>query len=207
MCALKWTGRITDQLRECRAHHFVFLSPLGFREISSHHAKPKVEQVGVDNIGLAISGNLLVSILKAGLPDLRTIFSKLTGQATKLAHGIKRGVGPAREVGENIHKVKMPRVIATQVVVVFKVAVVIAIVEITVAHAATNKGAMMQNRRIKTAAIPANKLRAVLVNNSEELPQPMGLLFIARAGAITKATDLKTRVVAKAQPMTQMRCK
>src|SRR5215475_2542629 len=85
--------------------------------------KAKIEQIGVEHIGLAVASDLLDAPRVKGGAHFRAVESELAWKAGKARHRSQTGVVARLEHGKHVHQVEMARVIAVEVAVVSEVLV------------------------------------------------------------------------------------
>ena len=162
--------------------------------------EPVKEKIGIDHIGLTVGRNAGCATIKKCLPDLGPVFSELAGKSAELGHGVQRGIGTAAVIGQGIHEVEVSTVVATEVVVVFEISVVIALIPILGGRQAVDHGTVVQDRQVKATPVPTHKLRNMPLDRTKELPNALRLLRIRGTETISETANTKAIVVSKSTP-------
>src|SRR4029077_3617053 len=84
---------------------------------SAQLRKAQVDEPGVEHVGLAIAPDALEVAALPRLPDLAAIEAELARQPEQARHVGERHLTAALEARQHVHEIRMPPVIAAEVVV------------------------------------------------------------------------------------------
>src|SRR6185369_6347081 len=172
------------EIAQRRLDHGDLLLVFGLGQAGAHLLEPAVQQIRVHHVGFAIAPDVLELAFEECRIDLRPVHAELAGKTAEFRHGIERRIVLGLIHGEEVHQVQMTRVIAADVVVPLEFARVAAAflphAPVLVRDDAVLQAAIVQDRQVETAAVPAHQLGHVLFEGIEKR-----LDHLAFAGVVT----------------------
>ena len=137
--------------RERRAHEVALRPILLRRQRAAHRLEAQENEIGIDDVGLAVVPDLREPPRLVGVPHLRAVHAELAREPEEPRDLVERRDRPALVEREQIHHVAMTHVIAADVVVVAELAVVVARVPVARRAHAVDQAAVVQHRQIEAA--------------------------------------------------------
>ena len=157
---------------QLRFDEFDFVTLFLGGQFATESSETVIDEIGINYVGFAIITDFCTLARLPGFPHLAAIHAELAGKAVEFGQIVERRIGAGIVEREQIHQIKMARVVAADVVIPLEIALigVIAIAEIPIARRAdaVQHAAIMQHRQVKTAAIPGNNLRCEFLDTIEE---------------------------------------
>src|SRR6266480_6837162 len=142
---------------------------------AAHQPEPKVKQVRVHDIALAVVAYL-------GEPSGRdrrrhgtTADTELAGKAGESSHRIEACVGSRLKHREDIHQIEMTGVEPRKVIVEAEIAIVVAPVPVPRCADAVDERAILEYRKIECSTVPRDELWRIAFDAVEEAPDQLGL--------------------------------
>src|ERR1700756_3627235 len=93
---------------------------------SAQLRKAQIDEPGVEHVGLAIAPDALEVAALPRLPDLAALEAELARQPEQARHVGERHLTAALEARQHVHEIRMPPVIAAEVVVVAESGILLA---------------------------------------------------------------------------------
>src|SRR6056297_80852 len=131
-----------EELREVRlpalaegpSHPLVFLLEIGRRHAAAHELEAQIDQVGVDDVRLAVIAYARDVARLPRAPDLVAAHAELAGESEHHGNVVQARPGARLVTGQHVHQVDVAPVEAAQVVVVAVVALGVAGLPVTRRH-------------------------------------------------------------------------
>ena len=123
-------------------------------QMTPHEFEFEKDEIRIEHIGLAIIADRFQMSGAELVPHLATMHAKFTGEAEHHRHLIQRHCGAALITGQHVHQIDMAPVKAAKIIVVTKIPVIITGVPISGCGDVVQHRAIVQNRQVKTTAIP-----------------------------------------------------
>src|SRR5690606_14786535 len=162
-------------------------------KFTTHQAEAAVDEPGIDHVGFTVGAYFFAAPFRPCLPDLAAIHAHLAREAAKLGQVVQRGVGSRVVLREQVHKINVTKVIATDVIVELEVAIVVAKIPVTGSLYAVDQAAVMKHGQIETRPVPADEPRRIALDGLEEAGKQRRLGIVRLA----ECSHAKTVVVSE----------